>query len=233
MIPWLTGTPRFPPVESALDDPPGLLAAGGELDPEWLIAAYRQGIFPWYSAGEPILWWSPDPRLVLAPSRMKISRSLGRTLRQQRFEIRFDTAFSEVVAACAAPREPGGGTWITEEMQAAYRRMHELGYAHSVEAWYEGSLAGGLYGIGLGRAFFGESMFSRRTDASKVALAYLARYLESRNFAVIDCQMTTAHLLSLGAFEMARAEFRAGLEIWTRQGDGPGRWPEHAGRGLF
>ncbi|WP_018990137.1 leucyl/phenylalanyl-tRNA--protein transferase [Aromatoleum toluclasticum] len=233
MIPWLAGAPRFPPVESALDDPPGLLAVGGDLAPEWLLAAYHQGIFPWYSAGEPILWWSPDPRLVLAPSEMKISRSLGRTLRQHRFEIRFDTAFSEVVAACAAPRGPGGGTWITEEMQAAYRRMHELGYAHSVEAWYEGSLAGGLYGIGLGRAFFGESMFSRRTDASKVALAHLARYLESRDFAVIDCQMTTTHLLSLGAFEIDRAEFRAGLEIWTRQGDGPGCWPEDAGRGLF
>lgn len=233
MIPWLTGTPRFPPVESALDDPPGLLAAGGELEPEWLLAAYRQGIFPWYCAGEPILWWSPDPRLVLVPSRMKISRSLGRTLRQHRFEIRFDTAFSDVVVACAAPREPGAGTWITEEMQAAYRRMHELGYAHSVETWHEGSLVGGLYGIGLGRAFFGESMFSRRTDASKVALAHLARYLESRNFAVIDCQMKTAHLISLGAFEIPRAEFRAGLDVWTQQGDGPGRWREDAGRGLF
>ncbi|NMF88054.1 leucyl/phenylalanyl-tRNA--protein transferase [Aromatoleum petrolei] len=233
MIPWLAGSPHFPPVESALVDPPGLLAAGGELRPEWLLAAYRQGIFPWYSAGEPILWWSPDPRLVLVPSRMKISRSLGRRLRQHRFEISFDTAFSEVVAACAAPRESGGGTWISQEIQAAYRRMHELGHAHSVEAWCDGELVGGLYGIGLGRAFFGESMFSYRTDASKVALAHLARYLESRNFAVIDCQMTTAHLLSLGAVEIARTEFRAGLEVWTREGDGPGRWPRDAGRGFF
>lgn len=233
MIPWLTGSPHFPPVECALDEPPGLLAAGGALTPEWLLTAYRQGIFPWYSAGEPILWWSPDPRLVLAPARMKLSRSLRRTLRRQRFEVRFDTAFSTVVEGCAEPREPGGGTWITAEMQAAYRRMHELGYAHSVEVWNEGELAGGLYGIAVGRAFFGESMFSLRTDASKVALAHLARYLESRDFAVIDCQMTTSHLLSLGAFEIPRADFRAGLATWTREGDGPGCWPEDASRGLF
>lgn len=233
MIPWLAERPEFPPVERALIEPGGLLAAGGKLTPEWLLAAYRQGIFPWYSTGEPILWWSPDPRLVLIPSRISISRSLRKTLRRNRFEVRFDTAFAQVMAACAEPREPGVGTWITAEMQRAYLHMNELGYAHSVETWENGRLVGGLYGMALGRAFFGESMFCRRTDASKVALAYLARYLELQNFAVIDCQMTTSHLLSLGAQEMPRSEFCAGLATWTRQDAVPARWPHNAGDGLF
>lgn len=233
MIPWLAGRPAFPPVERALGEPPGLLAAGGALTPAWLLAAYARGIFPWFSEGEPILWWSPDPRLVLYPAEMHISRSLGRTLRRRRFEVRLDTAFAEVVAACAAPRQAGAGTWITPQMQAAYLRMHELGYAHSVEAWDGEVLAGGLYGIALGRVFFGESMFCRSTDASKVALAHLARYLEQQDFAVIDCQMTTAHLLSLGAREISRARFCEDVARWREAGPAPGRWPRDAARELF
>lgn len=233
MIPWLADTPAFPPVETALDDPPGLLCAGGALSPEWLLAAYRQGIFPWYGEGQPILWWSPDPRLVLVPSEIRISRSLGRTLRRGRFEVRADTAFDEVVTGCAAPRDGAAGTWITPEMRSAYRRMHELGYAHSVEAWDGGCLVGGLYGIALGSVFFGESMFSRSTDASKVCLAHLARHLESLNFAVIDCQMTTAHLVSLGAREIPRAAFGHQIDLHAEHGPPPGRWPAQALADLF
>ncbi len=224
MIPWLTDDPVFPPVSTALSEPNGLLAAGGRLEPQWLLAAYAQGIFPWYAEGEPLLWWSPDPRLVLLPSQIIVRRSLRKTLRNRRFDIRFDTAFSEVIRACAEPRGEVVGTWITPEMQSAYIRMHELGYAHSVEAWFEGELVGGLYGMALGRAFFGESMFSRRPDASKVCLVHLARHLEASGFAVIDCQMTTPHLRSLGAMEIDRAEFCAGLREWTVTGDPPGKW---------
>jgi len=224
MIPWLGDEPVFPPVEQALPDPNGLLTAGGSLTPTWLLAAYRQGIFPWYSEGEPILWWSPDPRLVLIPSQVKVSRSLRKTLRSQRFEIRFDTAFEQVVVACAQPRAPIVGTWITPEMQRAYSRMHELGYAHSVEAWSDGKLVGGLYGIALGRAFFGESMFSLKSDASKACLVHLARYLDSRDFGVIDCQMTTRHLLSMGAAEMSRQTFCTRLARLVDEGDAPGLW---------
>lgn len=229
MIPWLADRPAFPPVEKALAEPNGLLAAGGRLTPEWLLAAYRRGIFPWYSDGEPILWWSPDPRLVLLPAAIRITRSLRKTLRQRRFDIRFDTAFDEVMRACAAPREPGGGTWITPEIRAAYGRMHELGYAHSVESWQEGRLVGGLYGMAVGRAFFGESMFCRANDASKVALTHLARFLEARDYAVIDCQMTTSHLLSMGGQEIARREFSAGLARWTEEGPPPGKWTATTG----
>lgn len=224
MIPWLEGEPAFPPLERALAEPNGLLAAGGELTPAWLLAAYRRGIFPWFSGDEPILWWSPDPRLVLVPGEIRIHRSLRKVLRQQRFEIRIDTAFSEVMTQCAAPRAQDAGTWITPRMQIAYGRMHELGYAHSVECWQHDKLVGGLYGMALGRAFFGESMFSRQTDASKVALAHLARILEQLGFAVIDCQMTTPHLLSMGAREVGRSAFARGLEQWTRHGQAPGKW---------
>lgn len=233
MIRWLADAPDFPPVEQALREPNGLLAAGGSLAPDWLLTAYRRGIFPWYCAGEPILWWSPDPRLVLAPSQIRISRSLRRTLVRHRFEVRFDTAFAQVVAACAAPRGASAGTWITAEMQAAYVRMHELGHAHSVEAWSDGELVGGLYGIALGRAFFGESMFSRQSDASKVALVHLARYLESADFGMIDCQMTTPHLLSLGATEVPRAAFCRQLTLLTAGVLTPGRWPQDASAGFF
>lgn len=232
MIPWLQ-RPAFPPVESALSEPNGLLAVGGELSPEWLLTAYRHGVFPWFSADQPILWWSPDPRLVLFPQKLRISRSLRRTLRQGRYEIRFDTAFRDVVARCAAPRGSDPGTWITVEMQEAYQRMHELGYAHSVESWADDELVGGLYGIALGRAFFGESMFSRRPDASKVALAHLVQYLKQQEFAVIDCQMTTPHLLSLGAEEMSRRDFCTGLASWTREDRPLERWTQSGGTEVF
>lgn len=232
MIPWLEGAPAFPPVSAALDEPNGLLAAGGALSPEWLTEAYRRGIFPWFNPGEPILWWSPDPRLVLIPDAIRISHSLRKTLRRGRFEVRFDTAFAEVIDACAAPREPGLGTWITAEMRRAYCRMHELGVAHSVESWRDGKLVGGLYGMALGSVFFGESMFSRESDASKVALAHLARFLRTRGYVMIDCQMTTAHLQSMGAREMPRSDFCAALAIHTPGGGLPGKWPADAARSL-
>ena len=233
MIPWLRRDTPFPPVESALRHPGGLLAAGADLSPQRLIDAYRLGIFPWFSAGEPILWWSPDPRMVLFPGEVKISRSLAKRLRRREFEARLDTAFAEVMRACAAPRQGADGTWITPQMQQAYLRLHELGWAHSVETWVEGELVGGLYGIAIGRAFYGESMFARRSDASKVALAHLARHLESRGFGMIDCQMSTAHLASLGAREIPRREFVAALRELTRSGDAPGRWVADAASRLF
>ncbi|MCX7176580.1 MAG: leucyl/phenylalanyl-tRNA--protein transferase [Proteobacteria bacterium] len=241
MIPWLTRTNWFPPVETALIEPNGLLAAGGDLSAERLLSAYRRGIFPWYSPGEPLLWWSPDPRMVLFPSEVKISRSLNRTLKSAAYEIRLDSAFAEVMAACAAPREEGAGTWISAEMQTAYRCLNQLGYAHSVETWVDlegrSTLVGGLYGVAIGRVFYGESMFSRVSDASKIALAHLCRLLERRGFVVIDCQMTTAHLASLGAREIPRQEFVSGLAQWTGEA-GAGsecdrRWPLDAANDLF
>ena len=225
MIPWLDGPPDFPPVAHALRDPNGLLAAGGELSPEWLLTAYSKGIFPWYSDGEPLLWWSPDPRLVLIPSRIRISRSLRKVLRNGPYQIRFDTAFDSVIRSCARPRVQQNGTWITREMQAAYIHMHELGHAHSVEAWVENQLVGGLYGMAIGRAFFGESMFSLTNNASKCCLAWLAHYLDQEGFGVIDCQMTTAHLLSLGAEEIPREAFVSSLANLVAGGKGPGPWP--------
>jgi len=228
MIPWLddlAGFPYFPDAASALEEPNGLVAAGGALSPEWLLAAYRHGLFPWFNEGDPILWWSPDPRLVLFPHEIRIHRSLRRVLRQHRFEVRTDSDFPAVIAACAMPREPGGGTWILPPMQDAYCRMFELGHAHSVECWLEGRLVGGLYGMALGRVFFGESMFSFETDASKVALAYLARLLSAKGFAMIDCQMSTAHLQSMGAREISRNEFCAGLDRWAMPVGLPGQWP--------
>lgn len=224
MIPWLEGAPGFPPLEQALTQPNGLLAAGGALDPQWLLTAYRQGIFPWYSPGEPILWWSPDPRLVLLPDELHISRSLRKTLRRCPFELRVDSAFSAVIEACAAPRAPALGTWISAEMRAAYLAMHELGYAHSVECWRDGRLVGGLYGMALGRVFFGESMFSVATDASKVAFAHLVRFLRTRGYAIIDCQMKTAHLMSLGAREITRQQFRDILDQHARAPQSLHRW---------
>jgi leucyl/phenylalanyl-tRNA--protein transferase len=234
MIPWLPEAIVFPPLETALADPNGLLAAGGDLAPERIIAAYRQGIFPWYSAGDPILWWSPDPRMVLRPQGLKISRSLAKTLRNADYEVRLDTAFAEVIAACgSAPREGQNGTWITPEMQAAYRRLHALGYAHSVETWIDGKLAGGLYGMALGRAFYGESMFARQRDASKIALAHLCAFLSAQDFGIIDCQMETAHLASLGARPIARRDFAAALATLTATETAPGPWPATAINGHF
>ncbi|MDR0700811.1 MAG: leucyl/phenylalanyl-tRNA--protein transferase [Azoarcus sp.] len=223
MIPWLGTIADFPAIDPALGTPEGLVAAGGKLSPEWLLAAYQCGIFPWFNEGDPILWWSPNPRLVLFPPEIRIRRSLRRALRQQRFEVRVDTDFPAVIAACAAPRKSGDGTWIVPSMQTAYIEMHELGYAHSIECWRDGQLAGGLYGMALGRVFFGESMFSHETDASKVALVHLANLLETKGFAMIDCQMTTSHLLSMGAREIARSQFLALLEQWAPKGDEPPR----------
>jgi leucyl/phenylalanyl-tRNA--protein transferase len=234
MIPWLPEQPLFPPVNTALKEPNGLLAAGGDLSPERILAAYRLGIFPWFSAGEPILWWSPDPRMVLFPAEFKISRSLAKTLRRGNYEVRMDTAFAEVISACAQTERNGqSGTWITASIQNAYLRLHQLGHAHSVETRIDGRLVGGLYGIGIGRVFFGESMFAHASDASKIALAHLCRYLEQRGFVVIDCQMETQHLASLGARPIPRRTFAAGLERWTTSGAGADRWPIDAARGMF
>lgn len=212
MIPLLRQDVTFPPVNQALHSPNGLLAAGGDLSSVRLLEAYRHGIFPWFSEGEPILWWSPDPRMVLFPNEFNISRSLRKTLRNGRHEVRIDNAFEQVMRACAAPREGQSGTWIHEEMIAAYCELHRMGYAHSVETWLDGKLVGGLYGMALGRMFYGESMFSRRTDASKIALAHLAAQLARWNFGMIDCQMNTPHLVSLGAREIPRNEFIARLQ---------------------
>ena len=210
----------FPPVEAAEVEPNGLLAIGGDLSPRRLLNAYAAGIFPWYSAGQPLLWWSPDPRTVLFPERLRVSRSLAKTLRNRPFRVTLKRDFSGVIADCAAPREGGGdegGTWITREMHDAYLALHRLGHAHSVEVWEGERLAGGLYGVALGRVFFGESMFSRARDASKVALARLAPFLSNGGFRLIDCQVHSAHLVSLGAEEIPRARFTRLLDTWCRE----------------
>lgn len=222
-LPWLD--PRddsqpFPPPSRALTEPDGLLAAGGSLTPRRLLRAYRLGIFPWYSPGQPILWWSPNPRLVLFPECVRISRSLRKTIRKGLFAVTADTAFDRVIEACAGPRAGNPGTWITPEMHRAYGRLHRLGHAHSIETWRQGELAGGLYGVAVGRAFFGESMFSRASDASKVALVALALQLRRWDWAVIDCQVRTAHLSSLGAVDIPRATF---LQLLERHCPLPGR----------
>lgn len=207
-LPWLNDDPAlFPPLESALDDPNGLLAAGGDLHPQRIVNAYAQGIFPWYEEDQPILWWTPNPRTILRPHEVHLSRSLRKLLRKAPFELRFDTAFSEVMKACAAPREYAGGTWITPEMHEAYCELHRLGIAHSVEMWNDGKLVGGLYGLALGRVFFGESMFSRQDNASKIAFACLCYHLEAWGFELVDCQVASDHLFSLGAYELPREEF--------------------------
>lgn len=231
MIPWLEGDDPFPPLSSALKHPNGLLAAGADLSPQRLLAAYRRGIFPWYAQGQPILWWSPDPRMVLIPSELKISRSLAKTLRNRSHEIRFDSAFEAVLHGCAtrgadeAAQGAGErGTWITEDMRAAYLRLHELGYAHSAETWIEGELAGGLYGVAIGRMFYGESMFTRARDASKMAMVHLVRRLERRGCGMIDCQMHTTHLASLGARAIARSEFSLRLQELVDYTVTPAKW---------
>lgn len=202
----------FPPVSAALADPPGLLAVGGDLSVPRLLAAYRRGIFPWFSRGDPILWWSPDPRFVLDPARIHVGRSLRRTLARGTFRITLDTAFAAVVDACArAPRPGQRGTWITPAMRSAYLDLHRAGHAHSVEAWQGDTLAGGLYGVAIGRMFFGESMFARRTDASKIALGALVAFCRAHGIAWIDCQQNTEHLASFGAREVPRAEFERHL----------------------
>ena len=228
MIPWLPQELVFPPLSSALtkaDGANGLLAAGGDLSPQRILTAYRRGIFPWFSEGDPILWWSPDPRMVLVPSEIHLSKSLRRTLRNKTYEVRLDTAFDRVIAACSATPRPGqNGTWILPEMQAAYRHLHALGYAHSVETWIDGELVGGLYGLALGRVFFGESMFSHARDVSKIALAHLCLFLQRREFGIIDCQMETEHLASLGARPIPRRVFAEQLAYLT-QDESPAPWP--------
>ena len=207
MIHWLDSPLAFPDVKRALSEPSGLLCAGGDLEPATIVAAYSRGIFPWFSDDQPILWWSPDPRMVLFPGEFRFSKSLAKTVRAKKFEVRFDTAFADVIKGCAEPRTKDGGTWIVNEMQTAYSRLHKQGVAHSVESWRDGKLMGGLYGIALGRMFFGESMFARETDASKVALVALVEKLTRDGFALIDCQQETKHLARFGARPIARADF--------------------------
>jgi leucyl/phenylalanyl-tRNA---protein transferase len=224
---WISRDRRvdaFPPVSEALTEPNGLLAAGGDLEPERLLAAYRKGIFPWYQEGQPILWWSPDPRAVLWPDGLKVSRSLRRSLTKRRFEFRIDTEFERVVAACAEPRHDGGGTWITAEMADAYLRLHHLGWAHSFETWQDGRLVGGLYGVAIGSVFFGESMFTRVTDASKVALVNAVEFLRSQATQIIDCQVASPHTRSLGAVDMPRVRFLSLIADLCREAAGPQTW---------
>lgn len=214
MVPLLaTQDPSsFPDVRRALRHPNGLLAVGGDLSPERLLSAYRRGIFPWFGEGDPILWWSPDPRTVLYPNEIRISRSLRKRLRRRALGVSMDRCFGAVIRACAAPRDAEGGTWIIPRMVTAYEALHRLGWAHSVEVWDGDRLAGGLYGVALGRAFFGESMFSRTDDASKVALVHLCERLSMWGFGLIDCQMRTEHLIRLGAREIPRGQFVAQLD---------------------
>jgi leucyl/phenylalanyl-tRNA---protein transferase len=208
---WLNPGDPFPPVETALDDPNGLLCAGLELTSEGVLAAYERGIFPWYSDGQPVLWWSPDPRMVLSIPAFRLHRSLRKTLRNTSYEIRVDSAFEQVMRACAEPRPEQDGSWITDAIVAAYDGLHRAGFAHSVECWSGGELVGGLYGIALGRIFFGESMFTRRTDASKIAFTHLVAQLKRWDFELIDCQQETTHLASFGAAPIPRKKFVAAL----------------------
>jgi leucyl/phenylalanyl-tRNA--protein transferase len=212
MIPWLTSDLSFPPPELALIEPNGLLALGGDLSCKRLIQAYSKGIFPWFNEDEPILWWSPDPRMVLFPAELKIARSLRKALQKHDYQVSADRSFDQVIAACAAPRRNQGETWINPGMIEAYRELHRMGHAHSVETWIDGKLSGGLYGVALGRAFFGESMFSRTTDASKIAFVHLVKQLARWRFGIIDCQMKTAHLASFGAREIPRTQFTRTVE---------------------
>lgn len=214
MLTWLKRDDfSFPPLETALREPNGLLAAGGDLRPERLLAAYRHGCFPWYQEGQPLLWWSPDPRTVLFPDELHVSRSLRKRMRNGDYRVTFDKAFAEVIQGCAGPRSYADGTWITTPMQDAYVRMHEMGVAHSVEVWQQGQLVGGLYGLAMGELFFGESMFSRATDASKVGFVTLVERLREWGFALIDCQMPTRHLESFGARSIPRAAFAEALAM--------------------
>lgn len=214
----------FPPVEQALSEPNGLLVAGGDLSPQRLLEAYSKGIFPWFNEDDPILWWSPDPRMVLFPHELKISRSLRKTLKKRHYQIRSDYNFIQVMHACASPRKDHAGTWIHPEMIAAYTALHEMGLAHSVETWIDGNLVGGLYGVALGKMFFGESMFSYVTDASKIAFVHLVKQLQYWNFGLIDCQVKTGHLASLGAREIPRAEFSQTLSTLITPLECGGKW---------
>jgi leucyl/phenylalanyl-tRNA---protein transferase len=214
----------FPPVESALTEPDGLLAAGGDLSPARLLAAYRLGIFPWYSRGQPILWWSPDPRTVFETARMHVPRRLARFLRTCDWTLTADTAFETVVRACAAPRAGQRGTWLDPDMRTAYQRLHVLGHAHSVEAWNGDALAGGIYGVSIGRMFFGESMFSAADNGSKVALLALGKALRGWGYPLLDAQVASPHLFTLGATEIGRADFSARVAALTAQPGAEGMW---------
>ncbi len=208
MLTWLKrDTLTFPPLTKAMREPNGLLAAGGDLSADRLVQAYRHGCFPWFSEGQPILWWSPDPRTVLFPEELHVSRSLAKLMRQQRYQVSFDRDFEAVIQACAAPRRDADGTWITDDMQIAYTELHARGHAHSVEVWDNGELVGGLYGLAMGQLFFGESMFSRADNASKFGFATLVKHLQAWGFVLIDCQMATHHLESLGARSIPRQQF--------------------------
>ena len=226
MIPWLETHTPFPDVSEALTiDAPGLLAAGADLSPARLLSAYQHGIFPWFSEGQPILWWSTDPRMVLKTDQFRISDSLRKTLRRVersmqgggRWQVRFDSAFEDVMRACAAPRRDGPGTWISEDIIAGYSGLHAMGYAHSSELWLDGELVGGAYGVCIGRMFYGESMFARVTDGSKIALAFLVAFLRSHGVRMIDCQQETAHLASLGAAPISRPAFLEHLRAAIRE----------------
>jgi leucyl/phenylalanyl-tRNA--protein transferase len=220
VLTWLGAGHSFPPVDKALKDPNGLLAAGGDLSPGRLLEAYRHGIFPWYSGDEPLLWWSPDPRMVLFCDELKVSRSLGKNLRNKGYELRVDSAFRQVLKGCASRTH----TWLGREMQAAYLALHQAGHAHSVETWLEGDLVGGLYGVAIGRMFYGESMFSRATDASKVALAGLVGLLKEKGFPLIDCQVHTPLLASLGAREIPRRTFLRQIAALVNYPQPTGKW---------
>lgn len=227
-ITWISASDppqAFPDVEKALDFPEGLLAAGGDLSLERLLYAYQHGIFPWFSDGQPILWWSPDPRCVLVPGQFHVARRFSRSLQKCGFEITFNSAFEQVISACAADRPGQDGTWITPTMQIAYRDLHVSGWAHSVETWHEGELIGGIYGVAIGKVFFGESMFSRRTNASKVALLALCKVLAKHDFALLDCQVASRHLASLGATLMPRQQFTDVLKNASAQPASFGEWP--------
>jgi leucyl/phenylalanyl-tRNA--protein transferase len=224
---WLSAADspqNLPSARAALAEPNGLLAVGGSLAPEWLLTAYVQGIFPWYEAGQPILWWSPDPRAVLLPDELHVPRRLQRTRRNSAVRISADTEFSAVIAACAAPRRYTAETWITPAMRDAYLTMHTLGWAHSFEAWLDGDLIGGLYGIAIGKVFFGESMFSRRTDSSKIALVSCVEYLRDRGFGLVDCQVWSPHLRTFGAQKMPRDQFLSQLERLCTPAGRPRSW---------
>ena len=224
MLAWLERGDPFPPVERALKNPNGLLAAGADLSLERLLDAYRRGVFPWYSHGQPPLWWSPDPRMVLFCDELKVSRSLAKSLRNKGYEVRIDTAFREVLTGCSEPRKYEPGTWLNADMRVAYARLHNEGYAHSFESWRAGELVGGLYGVALGRMFYGESMFSRASDASKVALVHLVQFLRRRGFPMIDCQMHTPLLESLGAREIPRRQFLRALAALVNYPEPPMKW---------
>jgi leucyl/phenylalanyl-tRNA--protein transferase len=216
----------FPDPSLAEREPDGLLAVGGDLGVPRLLNAYRHGIFPWFSPGDPILWWSPDPRTVLVPGHIRVSRSLRKALRKGAFEISLDRDFDSVIAACAGPRPGSDGTWLVPQMIAAYQRLHRQGWAHSVEVWHDGELAGGLYGVAIGRVFFGESMFSRVSDASKVALVHLSRILDAWGFGLIDCQVLTGHLVRMGAEQIPRADFVGLIERLCDLPGRPGLWDD-------